>query len=561
MAELVYATFPGVASVIGGTCSIGRGVTPGICTLDITPQEQPPAMFGTLVMAWGNAVVSIPDCRIVAGSLRKDSRGWIVGLQIEDWRWRWRYGEIAGRFNRYRDAAGNRQVLASSNPWRPREIAELCFDAVGQKDFDVSAMPDTARPFVDCDQRPNPMQVLDRLAEELGCVIVPKMSGKATVEPMGVGDNLPTGPDSGLTDFAATLDPPEKPDAMAVVGAPVDYEGQWELEPVALETTGASAGKYVPLDEVSYAPSGGWAKDGLTFLSIADPKSREAARASVYRAWRIKIPKDGLEIPGFDGIVSSKVARLDQLIILPRQSTREPQVGDEVPQYRPAWVFGAFNNLSPNQIGDKAYTNEYDDAQPLSDPESDVAKATRWMHGFSIDHEHNVVTLGEPATYTKKDGSGERLPAKLRLWCVLHVRDEYTDEIATYHRQRNYGTKTGTKPGVLHHPEIVAAVVPTYGPGFAVQSLDYRTTEADAEADYYLDAQEKAWQDLRPVEATYSGILPIELDGAISHVVYTFGNSQRATTRIARNSEIKNYITPYRQRQLNARVAAMAATK
>ena len=539
MADLIGARFPGVTGVLGGTLSVSNGDAPGICTLRIIPQNNPPAMFGTLEVFWGNRRIEIPDCRVVSASYQKDSNGRIVSLQIEDWRWRWRFGSISGRYNR-RDADGR---LIAHTERTPQQIAELCFAAAGHANYDASGLPATARPEVDWEEPQNPMAALSRLAEELGCVIVPGDNMKASVLPMGVGADLPTGPDSGRMDVSEILDPPEKPDSLAVIGAPVDFQCDLEVEAVTREVGIFIGGQFTLLDDATYKPAAGWLGAAESFEGITDLKARNAAQQYAYRAFRIVISAGGLEIPGYTDITGKKVTRLDQLVILDRQAEKEEQYGKFV--YRPAWLYGAFDSPAANQLGDNALSNTRTEPEPITDPESDLAKETIWRGGTSIDSQLGIVFTSDRATLTTAAGASG--PAKFRLRVAVNVRDDQTDELTRYIRQRQYGTKTGTKAAVLRHNEIVARTVPTYAASYRVVSVETTNTQADTEADYYLDAQERSWQDNKPSEATYAGFLPLQLDGAISHMVYNWGVGVNPTTRIGRNTVFKEYVAPFRR--------------
>jgi len=547
MAEQLAARFPGVVSALGGTLSVTAGDAPGVCTLRIIPQASPPAMFGTLEIFWGGRRIEIPDCRVVSASYQRDSGGRIVSLQIEDWRWRWRFGSISGRYNR-RDADG---VIIPHTERTPSELFELCFAAAGHANYSLSGLPDTARPEVDWEEPQTPMVVAARLAEELGCEIVPGDNMLASVLPIGVGADLPSGPDSYRMDVSDVLDPPEKPDSLAVIGAPVDFQCDLEVEAVTREV----AGEFVLPDDASYKPAAGWLGAAESFEGITDLKARTIAGQYLYRTFRVVIPNDGLEIPGYTDITGKKVKRLDQLVILDRQAEKEEQYGKAV--YRPAWLYGAFDSPAANQLGDNALSNTRTEPEPITDPESDLAKETIWRGGVSVNSELGIVFTSDRATLTTAAGASG--PAKFRLRVAVNVRDDETDELTRYVRQRQYGTKTGTKPGILRHNEIVARTVPTYAADYRVVSVETTNAEADAEADYYLDAQERAWRDDRPSEATYAGLLPTALDGALSHIVYTFGSDIKPTTRIARNTKFKEYVAPFKGLKINAKVKAAIA--
>jgi len=322
------------------------------------------------------------------------------------------------------------------------------------------------------------------------------------------------------------------------------------LEAMAEETDG----EFVPLDEVSYKPTDGWTKDAPPdFFSITDYKARQLARSSVYRAWRIKIPTGGLYITGYTDIIGKNVNRLDQIIVLERQCETTVQAGREV--FLPAWVYGAFTG--DNTVGEDVYANTITTPEPIVDADSELAKKCIYRGGVSYDQERGILFTSDPLTMV--DAAGLLQPAKLRYRTAVAIRDEKTEALNRYTRERNYGTQTGTKPYEIRREEIVSRSIPTYDKNFGVTAVDFYQSAADREADYYLDLKEREWRNLAPSEATYSGILPLLLDGAIQHVVYSGGNNGPSVTRVSRNDELKNYITPYRERRQRANIAAFLA--
>lgn len=541
MAAATKISFPGIRNPIGFTFSIGHGETPGVCQLSISPQAEPPALIGDLVIEYDGRVYTWPQCRIVSASYRRDSSGQIVGLNIEDWRWKWRTGTISGRYNRresFTRSMSTAAAIVSHTEKSPRELFKLCFEALGQTVYNVDQVPDEPRPEIDWDGD-LAAQAMASLCDVLGCRIVPLPGNGVAVQLAGEGAFLPRL--ASMTDYSETLDPPEKPDGALVRGGPVERQCDFELEALAEETDG----EFVPLDEVSYKPTGGWENDSTTeFLSIPLYKNRKLAQGSVRRAWRIKIPAGGLYITGYTDITGKRVNRLDQLIVLERQCETTVQAGREV--FRPAWVYGAF--IGDNTVGDNVYSNTITTPEPIVDPDSELAKKCIYQGGVSYDQERGILFTADQLMLID-DTKRTVQPAKLRYRVAVAVRDEETEALYRYTRERSYGTQTGTKPYEIRRDEIVSRSIPTYDKFFNVTAVDFYQTAADREADYYLDLKEQEWNKLAPSEATYTGIVPLLLDGAIQHVVYSGGNNGPSTTRVSRNNELKLYITPYKERR------------
>lgn len=565
----VRCSFPGVVSVIRFSASIGHGETPGVFLLEIVPQPSPPALIGTLTIEFAGEVYSWPDCRAVAASYRRDGSGRVVALTIEDWRWRWRFGAISGRYNVREPQAATQadaRKIISHTEKTPRELAVLCFEQLGQTSYDVSRMPDDARPEIEWDVEPA-AQALASLCDALGCRIVPYPKNHVKILPLGEGGELPQHP--SRTDLSEALDPPERPSYLAVVGGPALFQHDFEIEWLAEETDG----EYVLLDDVSYKPTLGWAASDpeAGFASFTDKKLRKLAQGSVYRVARIKIPSGGLHLPGYSDLKEKKIARVDQLIVLDHQLATETQHGVEV--YTRPWLYGAFTN--DDNVGDDVGANTVTKPEPIVDRDSDLAKKCTLPDSGSYDQEKGILRLGEMVFYTPTVSepplffgadaavAGTRQPAKLRWRVAVMVRDEDTGAIERYIRKREYGTPPGsdepTAPEVIRREEITFRTIPVYDTRYNVTSIEYYRIAADKEADYYLDQREKEWRDLTPSEASYAWIIPLQLDGAIQHVVYSGGVDQPAVTRISRNNEMKKYITPYKERRRNEQVRGMIA--
>lgn len=545
--------FPGIRAVIGGTFTWGHGETPGVCILQIVPQPNAPETIGTLEISYGSVGLKFDRCRVVASRIRRDSSGQIVEVVIQDWRWEWQdRGYMNCRYN-LRDADGK---LVDRWERSPQDIAKEAFKAFGQTAAGVDQLPNDPRPLVDWTFE-NPARALSTLCESLGCRIAPKFSNNCEIVRLGQGQALPQGADYPLIDYNESFDPPEKPGAIMVVGGPAEFQVDLELEAVALEPTG----EYVPIDDVSYKPAGGWSKDATAnFDGLSDEFAnlKKLAKQSVYKCYRIKIPEDGLRIVGYtDGALptSGFVWYMDQLIIHDRQCDQVEQLGRK--EYLPPMVYGAFRD-DDNLYG---FSNDLDEPKAIVDLESDLAKKSIYRHGHDIDTERGIVRLANRLTLWDSD-TEEQAPAKLRLRVAVSVRNIISGGVQRYTRERTYPGNNSQIPKILRHEDIVVRVKPKYlnrwhGATFTQYELESNADEIDKEADYYLDIEEQTYQTLRPADGTYAGIVPYSPDGVLHHVVWTWGNGGPTTTRLAYNSELLNYITPYKQRRMNANVQAV----
>jgi len=561
-AQFARCTFPGIFAVIRFTGTIGHGITPGVFLLDIAPQPAPPKLIGTLTLEYGGESLSFDECRVVAASYKRDGSGRIVQLTIEDWRWRWRFGYISGRYNtrepQSSEIDGTPNIIPHTKK-TAKELATLCFEEMGETDFSVANLPDDVFPEINWDVE-SAAGALAALCDLLGYRIVPVGYNRTEIFATGEGSPLPVS--LTRTDASDILDPPEKPSQLAVVGNGVEFQCDFELEWLAEDVDG----EYVPMNEAVYKPAGGWEdSDYPDFTRVStDLGYRDLARRSVYRVARIKIPKDGLAIPGYTDLTEDKIKRIDQLVVLERQCETERQHGFKQVFKRP-YIYGAFEGDA--NFGDDVGDNGQDVPKPLESLTAEEQKECTLNDSGSYDHERGVLHISQ-VMFRKQDKddvidgvavkAGTMQPAQLRYRVAVHIRAEDTNAIERYIRKRDYGPPPGsatpTKAEVIYRDEITYRFVPTYEEDFTVNSV--RTIgrpEADKEADYYLNQREKQWINAAQAEASYAGIFisfnGLWLDGAIQHIVYSGGTNEPAMTRISRNTEMKKYITPYKERR------------
>jgi hypothetical protein len=542
-------TYPGILSVVGGTFTTGHGETPGVWALDIAPQSYPPAEFGSVTISYNGTTAEFKDCRVVEGSLRRNSSGHVIGLVIEDWRWQWRdRGVISYRCNE-RNPDGTVPEFPERN-W-PYIIAIKCFSEMGQYTYGdpgIQALSefDDAKPYINW-EAVNPARALSDLCEMFGCRIAPKFDNQVEIVKLGVGPELS---EVDLIDITEKVASADRPHALRVVGGPSEFEYDWELEAVALELDGS----YVPLDDVSYKPEDGWTTDAsTTFDNIADLTARSAAKKSVHRTFRIKFTAD-MELPGYTDSTDEKIERVEQLIFLNRQCQQVEQSG--VKSFLPAMLYGAFDGTTT--VDNETYGNTLEEPLPITDLESETAKKSIYRGTFSFDAVRRIVTTTQPMVLRDEDDM--QSPAKLRLRVAVQVRDKDTGGVVRHYRERDYGYGPYSKPKILRHDEIVARAFPQFKEddvNFTVAGLTLEINEANKQADYYLDAEESTWQITRAAEATYAGIKWLMPSGVIRQVVWSFGNGRPATTRIGHNTEIVKYITPYPERRQNVQVRGL----
>lgn len=237
------ARWPGAVSVLSCEYTCTQGIAPGVAQLTLLPQSSNIALVGDLVLYDGRTTVTIPRCKVDRTHASVGGAGRTVTVPILDRRWLWpEFGSISGWYNQYDPYM---RIL----PWTrklPSELCKLCLDAAGERNYRI-AVPDLELPPVSWEDVP-PMQALAGLARQLGCEVVYRLDTDTVwVVRVGDGGRLPNGP---LLDASPSLDIPERPDTIVVVGDPVRYQCRLKLEPVALDWDNF----YRPLSQVSYKP-------------------------------------------------------------------------------------------------------------------------------------------------------------------------------------------------------------------------------------------------------------------------------------------------------------------
>src|ERR1043166_5589967 len=93
------AYFPGIKQIISARYTLSHGITPGVCSMEIAPQDDITAAGGALQFKFGSVLLVFPDCRVDKFSYRTNGSGQVVGLNIYDRRWKWSCGFMRGAYN------------------------------------------------------------------------------------------------------------------------------------------------------------------------------------------------------------------------------------------------------------------------------------------------------------------------------------------------------------------------------------------------------------------------------------------------------------------------------
>lgn len=518
-------TYPGIRSVLRATYTLAHGITPGVSEIECAPQSEPIAANGPLTFVFGSTQLTFPACRADLATARRTADGLLLSVSILDRRWRWAFGVINGEYNR-RDDSG-RTITAQERPIvgvekTPQQLATLLLQAMGETLFDVSRLPNAGRPYVRWNAA-NPAAELAELADLYGCRVVLHLNGLVSLEPTGLGQSLPVLPT--LVEGSLTVDPPDPPDEIRVVGGPTLIQTRLELEAVGLDTDG----RVRPIDDLSYTPDAGWHTQTDAFSDIDDPLERELCLASVFRWYRVKVrPNQPLSIPDI-GVVRD----LDQL--LPLESLLVETVLDR----------GEYRRKKPCVRGRFWLEN-------LGSPEN-PAEDIEYPGSWRLLADRGIVEF--PGPVRKWNSSLSQFePATLFLEVAFEVRDEATGAMARYEHRLSTGARNGTGLEIVSVPELRRLRWETFSDsGHATGWQDVRSLSAlDDEARQIATSALSRYSTGATADATYAGFVPIDPDGAIVQV--TWSSDPRPFTRASRARETHPRLPPYRTRRLFERL-------
>lgn len=514
----------------------GLGTLPGTAILEMIPQESAIAKTGTLSFTFGSNFVNLFRCRPDFATIQwSTTQGQTAIVKIWDRRWAWHVtdalgnhaGEILGRYN-VRLVNG---AIDQNTEKTPQQLATLLLQAMGEQTFDVSALPNDVRPYVDWDYA-HPASELDALCELLGCRVALKIATDSVkIVRMGVGSALST---VDLFRVSQTGDLAEAPDSLKVVGGLARFQSKLKLQAVGKDNDG----KIKPIDNLSYKPAGGWSGISWPFSVIANDTDRQLAQSTVWRWYQIVSQADGTQdVPDFMDVQDiENIKPIDDFLV----DVYTDAAGNILPQE--AFVEGIWFN-SDGQAGVAAGAN--------------TSAGTRYEGEFSIQQDNGVVIF--PEQVYKLD-TASRVEAELYLTCSYHAREPVSQIFGRWIQFRDLGGQNGTGPLVIRRPDIVYTSRGIYT-NEQLTGTDNNQTVVEPESLAQLDATQLEFAGSVAFDAGYNGIVPIDIDGLTRQVTFKVNKRDRgprggAETYVSVNSETDPYVPRYRQRRSIQRARA-----
>lgn len=634
-------TYPGLGRVYGGTYTNSYGYAPGHIYANVHFADlKEVAGYGDLIFTDRITSFRIRAARLVdAWITYGPTSGLSVALHFLDRRWTWMYATVNGAYNTPAIRLKEVQPVADDNEqqgntpipddvlfpdgyipqiqeWTRKNVRELgviLCKAMGERSYDVAALPDNQYPEMNWDAA-NPAKELQSLAERYGCRMgYSHNTDGVFVKRLGTGQQLPEAGPGEIEEDVIGIDPPEMPLVFTVYGGPVMKQLRFLTEAVGKDFDD----RMHRIDELSYRPEKGWeyyhvpldqALGGNVFKKIANqqliwpnglPGKRTGYDAGhlaaqwIYRAYRIRhtcpmydddwdedavvkiargrtvsyhlLAKKEFFIPPESRRASDQVYREDIILMNYGIETSRDDLGKLVRSSSKAWGKTAWRggmNFGATESNDRIYVP------------------------FHVDPDHYMVIFREPLYYQEqimivdpnnkgamivvRDDKGKPFqgtyPTDPVIETAVMLRDTDTNQIIRYKKEYPTPNQAGLRPNKSNQGRpgempIIRDEV-RYFEHFSYTenkdkwiwqwSVAEKTTnqkEAERKAEYFATNEVLKFQLTMPQKRTYNGLKLIDLDGAIQQVTVQFDGEAIKTTA-SRNTEHEVNLDPYAVRRV-----------
>ena len=552
--------FPGVVSPESGKYLCAHGSDPGRIVLQAAYQTTPVLNVGDLRISYGSQYFDVRDCKVIEQINYYDPSGaWKVEYLLEDRRWKWRFGEIEGHYNR-KLASGKIDPQCERTP---HEMAELLFRAMKEQRYDYSELPNVARPEVRW-VGDNPAQALERLVDILGCRLVyDPVSNTVTVRKTGVGAFLPDLP--SVDQSGTNLTKPAIPSGIRVVGRETRIEAAVYLSPVAEDTDGEYVDpinlSYVSDLEADYNTGGNWYYNASPdFEEVTDERQRELLKRSMWKTFkpRLETPIEEEIKQYLQGAGQLQDIEIENLSLT---LNREYFDDEDFRKTKQGYVFGHYRTLTdggPFGVGPGKHANS-----------STLPAFSKYEGSVGIDNSGDVpiITTGDQLWEWFDNGDGDWIKIKapdLYLLCTFSVRNRSPRQTCSLHHFNYYyqlTNDTSVGPEVIYEDSLELRPYKEYSleDGGPIGPLrDNRFDDSLIKrAETVVQNRARKYEAVGAGNATYNELVLARLDGAIQSVSWEFG-ARGAFTNIYRNSEPDYLETKYDRRVTDKEIARRA---
>lgn len=538
--------YPGITGQLSASMTLTAGITPSVTTVTVPYEPTLPTRLqriGTAEWWFGDTLVrSFPQS--VIGDVRAGDSGgqrtWEI--YIYDRRWMWEGGFIAGEYNvrRGRGIVGVKKT--------PRQLAELCLEAMEEPSYDLSELPNDDLPYRDWNAVETPAKALAELCDLYACEIVLMADNSIKIVKNGDGAFLPAsnGPFPQLN-FQPSFDPAELPKELKLVAGDTLWQNDFPVVAVGFEksdpeSTSEDEGEMKRINELSYKPAGvEW--DEITDFEdyIDDKDERELAEQHIGRTFAIDVarflsdpapptdPEEEYELPDNPQVPGALVPITDATQFIIQDFLVETEGSALQKRPKRAFVYGEFFGGQP--LGE--LTGELDE----EDPEYEPFDRYKYKGSFSIDSDRGLVHFSERiSSWEGAPASRVFAAARLYLRCAFKIRDKDTRAIQRYAYTIPVDPTSPMLPVAKTREDFQLENLRT-SKVFATPTWTDNTAAVDNQARFYLQQELRAYEPREGTSASYAGFIAIDIDGAIRQVSYSIDSSGLSTSTVNRHYE------------------------
>ena len=306
-------------------------------------------------------------------------------------------------------------------------------------------------------------------------------------------------------------------------------------------------------------------------LTLVD--ARRLAAKSVWRCYRIvavdpATGKGQLTLPGY-GVIQRRQqliledTQVDQIVPPPIDTKLTNRQGQPITvdfyngysKNKPAAVYGSARSdivyglwRQPNAAALAGIGNAFGFIANNTPP------GTQYLVDFSVDPVNQIIVFSD---YVFKFQSGTYAEPKLTLQTAVQVRNAQTGWIECFTDTQPLinGANGRTNFMLQKRPDVQLNVSSTYDGNNNLLTTSVLEVDALARARFYTAGLAAQFFDASAASRRYNGLMPIDLDGAISQVTWEVGGNGAFTTA-SRNSEHDIWFPSYPARRRAENLAA-----
>lgn len=482
MAQWTRASFAGVACKAEFTMI--QGINPGSGSIVFEDVNAHIPAKGTLIFTDGAGTVQLQN--IYADKPRREYDA-IGGHQlvatVYDRRLAWKWGYIAGHFNR-KDADG-----VPRHEKTLRQLLDMIFGQLGEANYQIYDSIDTQYPEVNWEYE-NPASALQDLCDQYGLVVgYNTFNSQFVIAPYDAYYTFPIHP---YTRIMEGISGGFKPTQVILVGNKRVVQQRFEnLTPVGLEKDGS----IVPIKELSYRPAGKRWGDELKnlFNNVVGPEERKLAEQCIYKWYSVNWHKTryGKEhyLP-FLGEIADKIKKDGD-----EQHDKPYVIGEDT-------VWDGLTLLKKADIRLEATQDNY-----TFDRELGIVKFNNYQYAVSG---------------TKSGSDVEFVPRGIHLIAAFEMNTNTSLDYKTYRRPILGGTEL---PFVYKEPSMVSY----WKVAADDKVIELNRQELDAYANSILDKLVRMFSGTNPLIVNYPAVLPIEIGGIFKQVTWRCGDEGAET--------------------------------